>query len=389
MRIAHMSDTHLGWNSLRKRADNGRNQRGEDARQAFADAVDSIIQHKPDLLIHSGDLFDRPRPSWSDIALAIDMFRALDHAGVACFLIAGNHDTATLRTQDNVFDVIQAAVPMMYVVSGDEQRYFNRGEYEINLIASRKLRAEYPPTALINNPFGFNIMVVHGIASDIPGSRPFTTPGEEQVFNSLLSKDYDYIAMGDWHEARQVRPNAWYAGATERFDWGECDYQPGWLLVELERDAPLRVTHMPIATRPMLNLPTIDVAGRADKDVLHDMQDAIRAANPGAEAMVRQTVTGIPSRAFSGYLQRQMNEFVKTYPVFSYSMPFKATDVTGNAVAAWGGELPKLDIPDLFRSFVASRPYTESPFGDRFLKDGLDALAMAAQVAQDRDGDDQ
>ncbi|KKL53118.1 hypothetical protein LCGC14_2278640 [marine sediment metagenome] len=56
MRIAHISDTHLG------RRQYNLEQREQDFYDAFNEAIDKIIEERVDILIHSGDLFDSPNP---------------------------------------------------------------------------------------------------------------------------------------------------------------------------------------------------------------------------------------------------------------------------------------------------------------------------------------
>ena len=46
-------------------------------------------------------------------------------------------------------------------------------------------------------------------------------PGEEEVDETLLPPDFDYIALGHYHIRSQPRENAWYAGSTERFGFGD------------------------------------------------------------------------------------------------------------------------------------------------------------------------
>ncbi len=81
-------------------------------------------------------------------------------------------------------------------------------------------------------------------------------PGEEEVDETLLPPDFDYIALGHYHVRGQPRPNAWYAGSTERFGFGDEPVKPGYLLVELGRqrgpadgsgDSHPRPSHAPLA----------------------------------------------------------------------------------------------------------------------------------------------
>ncbi|HDM25348.1 MAG TPA: exonuclease SbcCD subunit D, partial [Thermoplasmatales archaeon] len=63
LKIVHLADTHLGFSAYRKITKDGLNQREVDVYNAFGRAVDKILEIKPDLIIHAGDLFDSVRPN--------------------------------------------------------------------------------------------------------------------------------------------------------------------------------------------------------------------------------------------------------------------------------------------------------------------------------------
>jgi DNA repair exonuclease len=56
MRIAHISDTHLGHRQYNL------DERESDIYEAFEQAVNKAIEERVDVLIHAGDLFDSPNP---------------------------------------------------------------------------------------------------------------------------------------------------------------------------------------------------------------------------------------------------------------------------------------------------------------------------------------
>jgi DNA repair exonuclease SbcCD nuclease subunit len=59
VRIAHISDTHLGYTRYAKLCpETNRNQREVDVQEAYGRAVDEILERDVDLVIHSGDVFD-------------------------------------------------------------------------------------------------------------------------------------------------------------------------------------------------------------------------------------------------------------------------------------------------------------------------------------------
>ena len=86
MRFAHLSDTHLGFRQY------GLYERELDFYRSFDDTVKKIIAEKPDFVIHSGDLFDYPKPPPRAIRVAQKAFARLNEKGIPVYAITGNHD---------------------------------------------------------------------------------------------------------------------------------------------------------------------------------------------------------------------------------------------------------------------------------------------------------
>src|SRR3990172_1178968 len=107
MRIFHFSDTHIGHGVGNRLSAAGINQREEDLYAAFRWAVDRALSSKPDLVIHSGDLFDEVRPNNRAIKVAFDGFRRLSEAGLEVVMISGNHDTPRLRETGSIFALFE------------------------------------------------------------------------------------------------------------------------------------------------------------------------------------------------------------------------------------------------------------------------------------------
>ncbi|MFN8612817.1 MAG: exonuclease SbcCD subunit D [Vulcanimicrobiota bacterium] len=88
MRLLHTSDWHIGVTT-----------RGVSRAGDLACALDELLElcgdFKPDLILHSGDLFHQPRPQVDELELAWSGLRRLaEHAPVV--VIAGNHDSPQL-----------------------------------------------------------------------------------------------------------------------------------------------------------------------------------------------------------------------------------------------------------------------------------------------------
>ena len=87
MKILHTSDWHVG-----KRI--GRYDRSEEYRAVIAEVVAIAAAEDVDLVVHSGDLFDRPMPPIEALNIGLGGLVALsDHGRRPVVVIAGNHDS--------------------------------------------------------------------------------------------------------------------------------------------------------------------------------------------------------------------------------------------------------------------------------------------------------
>ena len=88
MKLLHTSDWHLG-------AKLGRHDRTPDQVQALRGLLDLAESAEPDLILHTGDLFDASRPPHEALELGVKALRLL--AEIAPTLVlAGNHDSSVL-----------------------------------------------------------------------------------------------------------------------------------------------------------------------------------------------------------------------------------------------------------------------------------------------------
>lgn len=88
MRMMHVSDTHIGRSIPHV-------SRDRDFDAVLAEMVDIAETTRPDVIVHSGDLFDTMRPMHLELLRAIRWLQAL--AGVApVVVLGGNHDSPIL-----------------------------------------------------------------------------------------------------------------------------------------------------------------------------------------------------------------------------------------------------------------------------------------------------
>ena len=80
MRLVHLSDLHLGYRQFQRQTAAGINQREADVASVFRNAIDRIIEIKPDLVVIAGDVFHNVRPPNPAILLAFTQFSRLVRA---------------------------------------------------------------------------------------------------------------------------------------------------------------------------------------------------------------------------------------------------------------------------------------------------------------------
>jgi exonuclease SbcD len=107
MRFIHMADTHLGYSAYNRiDPETGRNQREMDIENAFRQAVDIVLEKKPDFVIHAGDLFHTVRPTNRALSFAMEEISRITEEGIPFIIIAGNHSNPRMRETGSVFRII-------------------------------------------------------------------------------------------------------------------------------------------------------------------------------------------------------------------------------------------------------------------------------------------
>lgn len=379
LRIAHISDTHLGYRALGKTDPvSGRNQRSIDVEVAFEEAITDILSRDVDLVVHSGDLFNQTRPPYAAIGAAMRQFRRLEEAGIPTVVIGGNHDTPRLRSSGSVFTLLKLVAPATHFAGGYETEIIPFPELDLTVTAIPHGRLTEPmPPSTFPNTETRNLLITHGFVPgvDLPVHKE---PGEEEIDESLLPLDFDYIALGHYHVRSQPRPNAWYAGSTERFGFADEVVKPGYLIVELgKRGDPPRVETVPTRARPMLRW-RIDEEETRDRDAIQIAASIVEwlREERQPDAMAMAVVFGVP-RAIRRQVEQILREEARD---LAWSIQVRGA---GDILAGLSRErvdLPAIDLELLFGKFVESevaRGNYDTAFAGSFSEIGLAELRAA------------
>ena len=291
MRICHFSDSHLGAGEAYPRRDkSGLTLRQVDIINCFVEAVDRIITIKPDLCIHSGDLFHAVRPSNRIMTIAGEqLHRLVEQSGIPTVLICGNHDAPKLAVTGAAVDVYRnmrglhvASSPELHIVEIAGGRVFAVPHMH-NAEAFKAAIGQ----AVQNISDGHNILVTHGVAAGLP-QFSMADLGELEIPLALF-EPFDYVAMGHYHNCSQVSERVWYAGSTERLSLAERDAGKGFISLELE---PFHLQFHEVAARAMVDLPPLDAATLQADELLGLLENILTECH-ASEKIVRLTVTNI------------------------------------------------------------------------------------------------
>lgn len=295
MKILHVSDTHLGYSAYRKIAGNGLNQRELDVYGSFARFIDYALEVMPDLIIHSGDLFDSVRPTNRAITFVIAQLLRISRAKIPFVVISGNHETPKLRETGNVFRIFEHL---------DHIYPIYKGEYETLDFTGVKLHC-IPQTAhgdQLQEALGQltidagmrNILMLH---VGILGMKEFRMGdfNEHIIPKTVLPGDMDYIALGHYHGGIQVTENAFYAGSTERLSFKEEKETKGFWEITFDKTRDMQF--VPLDTRDMVTL-ELDCSTLSPEDTMDHVATLLKNCSPSGK-IIRFFLYGIPRQVYN------------------------------------------------------------------------------------------
>ncbi|MFT4050670.1 MAG: exonuclease SbcCD subunit D [Microbacterium sp.] len=251
MRILHTSDWHIG-----------RTFHGHSTLDALRGVLEALTaqarEHRVDVVIVAGDVFDSATPAAACYTLLSDTLRALAGTGAEVIVTSGNHDSAArlgfqaglLRDGIHVLtDPGAVGTPVTVSDAHGPVRF-----YGIPFLEPALLRHAWPSArsqaAVIDHAMG---RVRDDLAAAGPGVRSVaiahcfvagveSTPHLERDIQQggldvvpLAAFDgVDYVALGHIHGRQQLAPHIRYCGAPLHYSFGEGHKPRGSWLVELD-----------------------------------------------------------------------------------------------------------------------------------------------------------
>lgn len=268
MLALHVSDLHLGRQFAGISLD-------EDHQAIFDQILGALVEHRADVLIIAGDIFDRASPPASAVRMFNDFLRRVTaDTSAAIVMIAGNHDSAdrisamsiltdtrralvggALSRPDQLFTVTDAyglvafsALPFSPELSareffGDETISTPNDVLRAQIAEARALVPEGARWIVVAHGF-----VVGGTLSDT--ERSLTRVGGIETISTEVFEGAHYVALGHLHRAQHVEhPYIRYSGAPLAFSFAEADQTKSMQLVAIDGEGAVSIQVLPFIPR--------------------------------------------------------------------------------------------------------------------------------------------
>lgn len=266
IRVLLLADSHLGLDlPVRPRVE--RRRRGYDFLANYAAALAPAFAGEIDIVVHGGDVFDRPRVAGSIAYRAFEPLRRVADSGVPVFVVPGNHERSrlpharvALHPNIHVFDA-----PRAFAVDVRGQRLVVAGfPYQ-----RRNLRRCFPElveqTGWRSLPATLRLLCIHHCVEGAtvgPGNHTFRA-GDDVIRGADIPGDFAAVLSGHIHrhqvlsEDLRGRPLAapvLYPGSIERTSSAEIGETKGFLVLDLvaRGEPPVRWEFRELYARPLL-----------------------------------------------------------------------------------------------------------------------------------------
>lgn len=203
--------------------------------QALVELIAAGKKHKPDAIIHAGDLKDAYNPV--DIRVAKFWVRAIKQikdAGFRFIILLGNHDRISQSLESkNWLDILRAAGAET-VTQPKAKPIGNGYVWFLPYTADKKQAVEWAKT--LSEDAGHALcptaLVFH---LDVKGARMGAIESADGLTVDQLNGEADYglCIGGHFHEHQFVERNTWFVGSPFCHDWGEANQPKGFVLARI------------------------------------------------------------------------------------------------------------------------------------------------------------
>lgn len=342
MLIAHISDTHLGLRQYNL------DEREEDFYRAYNELIDKIIEEHVDIVIHSGDLFESPRPPTKALLVVQESMFKLQERGIKVYAIPGSHDQLKKKgvpphalfkrlgmkvlTTKNPYDVVEL----------NGKKLFIGGVQHIPKVWREVLLANLKYLAGQAEKYDKRILILHQSLKEF-------FPVEYELSIAELPQNFHYYALGHIHR-RAIKE--WgkgvlaYAGSTEV--WNRTEYEAylkegkGAYIIDLSSDEPIIHKINIDNIRPHI-IEEID----SRKLTAELYRISLKAKRCNLKPVIHLIIKGdqVDRRVVQTYISKILSPYALTV-----RSEFKYNSVNKNYIDV--SEIPRINIKELFKKYL-------------------------------------
>jgi len=248
VRFLHTADWQIGKPYLSVEDDQKRFRLQQERFQVIGRMQEVVRAQAASFVLVAGDLFDSPTVPNGAV---MEVMEAIGRLDVPVLVIPGNHDhgaAGSLWYRSDLRRQQRQWAPNLQVLLERQPLELDQA---VLLPCPLLRRSEsHDPSDWITaldwaglSPHKPRIVLAHGGVQGF-GGRDYeaqqdgpSAGGNLLDLERLPEAEIDYIALGDWHNLRQVSPRAWYSGTPEpdRFDQGAGNQRGQVLVVEASR----------------------------------------------------------------------------------------------------------------------------------------------------------
>lgn len=267
MRLLHTSDWHIG------RTFHGADLLAEQE-AVLGHLADLVVSERVDVVLVSGDVYDRAVPSAEAVRVATSALSRLRRAGAHLVITPGNHDSAArlgafaefaaagglhlkatiaglhepVLLEDEHGPVALYGIPYLEPESARHTLRVPdaKGHTGVLTEAMRRVRAD-----LAERPAGTrSVVLAHAFVTGGAGSdseRTIAVGGVEQVPGAVFD-GVDYVALGHLHGPQTLAEHLRYSGSPLAYSFSETAQRKSVWLVDLDADglAEVRRHELPV-----------------------------------------------------------------------------------------------------------------------------------------------
>ena len=354
---------------------------------AFREAVERVIELRPDVVVIAGDIFHTVRPMNPAIIDAFQQFYRLHHAlpDAVKIMVAGNHDRPRASETGCILDLFAR---LGFQVAIDEPRRFTFPDRDLSILAVPDLAGALPP--LTPDPdVRHNVLVLHG---EVEGMLPPHITAADRAAveisrEALAAPNWSYVALGHFHVHREIAPNAFYSGSIEYTSanpWGELVEErdaglPGKGFIEYDLASAAHRFHHVKPARQLVDLEPIAARGLSAAELDAMIRERVEGCAGGIDdAVVRLVVRDVPRHIARELDHKALRDYKRR--ALHFHLDTRRPELLRSSVSGAPGRRPTL--LETVESYLSRRPMDADLDRSAVVQLGLQYLREADSDAE-------